>query len=121
MSSCEKEELNALVETAKARIQSKLKLSDSEFEGYYEETHVVHRLPVSYFKKLRVMGFKNATIGQMFGLSEMKVRKIMKNPDLNKSITVHVYESEVLRISRIMSAKKIVDTNGHEVDYNDII
>jgi hypothetical protein len=121
MSTREQKEPNTMVEKALARIKGILKFVDHEFEEYYEETHVVKRLPVSYFKKLRAMGFKNATIGQMFGLSEMKVREIMKNTDLGKSITVHMYENEALLESRIMSAKKIVDTNGREVDRNDII
>ena len=117
----EKRENQKMAEKMIAYLKGEYKFPEKTVENLYEEKHVVRRKPVSFFLELRKMGFKTKIIAQMCGLSEMKVWKILKEPNINKKYFVHEIKILPLMESNIKYAKKIVDENGHEMRYSDII
>jgi hypothetical protein len=94
---------------------------DWDIPDYYEEIQTIRKLPVSHFLDLKQDGWKAKTIAQRYGLSEFKVRKILKDPNTSNTYVTYEYEDIPLRASRVRYAKKIVDSNGLEVDAADII
>lgn len=111
----------SMAEKVYAIMRGERRPDDFEIPGYYEETHTIRRLTVSHFHELRDKGFTNKRIAQMYGLSELKVRKIINDPNLEKVYTVHIFEQQPLHTSRVKTAKKILDSSGHEVDRIDIL
>ncbi len=109
MNNEEKKEKQGMAEKLIAFQNGKYISPDNEVEGLYEKKHIVSRKPVSFFLELQKDGFKTKTISQMYGLSEMKVRKILKNPNMDKKYIVHEWEMMPLKESEIKYAKNILD------------
>ncbi|OQB98779.1 MAG: hypothetical protein BWX81_00207 [Spirochaetes bacterium ADurb.Bin110] len=121
MSEKEKQEPKSMGEKLISYMKGEYKFPDYEFDDLYKEEHIIYRVPVSTFKELRKKGFKNKTIAEMYGLSEMKIRKILKESNDNKKFVVHIHESTPLQYSEIRTAKRITDSYGHEINPYDII
>jgi DNA invertase Pin-like site-specific DNA recombinase len=121
MNNAGKKEKMGMAEKLIAFQKGEYQFPDKEIEGFYEEKHIIHRKPVSFFLELKKKGFKTKTIAQMYGISEMKVRKILKNPNIDKKYIVHEREMISLMESRIIHAKKIVDEDGHAIPSFDIL
>jgi DNA invertase Pin-like site-specific DNA recombinase len=121
MNNAGKKEKMGMAEKLIAFQKGEYQFPDKEIEGFYEEKHIIHRKPVSFFLELKKNGFKTKTIAQMYGISEMKVRKILKNPNIDKKYIVHEREMISAMESRIIYAKKIVDEDGHAIPSFDIL
>ncbi|MHB0896374.1 MAG: hypothetical protein ACYC1A_02350 [Spirochaetales bacterium] len=111
----------SMAEKANAIIHGERRIDDYEIPGYYERIHKIGRLPGSHFIELNKKGWKAKLIAQAYGLSEFKVRKILKDPDITSTYVVYENEDLPLLASRIREAKKIVDSSGLEVNVADII
>lgn len=94
---------------------------DWDVPDYYERIQTIRKFPVSHFLKLHQDGWKAKSIAQIYGLSELKVRKILRDPNTSHTYVTYQYEDEPLRASRFLYAKRIVDSSGLEVDRRDII
>jgi len=115
------EKSKSMAEKVYAMMRGESQPEDFEIPGYYERIHKISKLPGSHFRELQSNGWKVKTIAQMYGLSEFKVRKILKDPDVASTHVVYEYEDKPLFTSRVREAKIIVDSSGHEVDRFDIL
>jgi len=80
----------------------------------------VSKYPAKYFRELRAKGFRNKTISEMYGISEMKVRKVInKYPD-DKRVTVFVWESVPLLGHYLGFYDELCDEECHKWDYLDL-
>lgn len=111
----------SMAEKVYAIMRGERRPDDFEIPGYYERVHKVRKLPASHFIELQKSGLKVKTIAQMYRVSELKIRKILKSADINTIYVVYEIDDSPLRASRIYTAKKIVDSSGLEVDTSDII
>lgn len=111
----------SMAEKVYAIMRGERRPDDFEIPGYYERIHKIRKIPGSYFRELQSNGWKAKTIAQMYGLSEFKVRKILKDPDVTSTHVVYENEDRPLYTSRVREAKIIVDSSGHEVDRFDIL
>lgn len=115
------EKSKSMAEKVYAMMQGESRPEDFEIPGYYERIQEIRKLPGSHFREQKSNGWKVKTIAQAYGLSEFKVRKILKDPDITNTHVVYEYEDKPLFASRVREAKKIVDSSGHEVDRFDIL
>jgi hypothetical protein len=111
----------SMAEKVYAIMRGESRPEDFEIPGYYEQTHKISKLPGSHFIELHSKGWKVKGIAQLYGLSEFKVRKILKDQDPTSTYVVYENEDVPLLASRVREAKKIVDSSGHEVDRFDIL
>ncbi|HNV36703.1 MAG TPA: hypothetical protein PLS88_04430 [Rectinema sp.] len=94
-------------------------MDSDDFDDAFVLRYKINRYPAKYFRKLRAEGAKNKVIAQMFGISELKVRKVINKWPDEKLITVYDYDLVPSRGHHCIYDEELYDEEGHSFGYLD--